>query len=66
MTPLLDINAAARVLGISPWTVRAYIAQGKLQPVRLGRRVLLQEQELERFVNAGKGDSASERGANNG
>lgn len=50
MRQLYDINSAARLLGISPWTVRAYIRRGKLKPVRLGRRVLLEESELERLV----------------
>jgi excisionase family DNA binding protein len=50
MRPLYDVKAAAQVLAISPWTVRAYIRDGKLKPVRLGRLVRLQEEELERFL----------------
>jgi len=37
-------------LGVSKWTVRNWIRDGELRPVRLGRRVLLSEEELERFV----------------
>lgn len=55
MEPLQDVESAARLLSISPWTVRAYIRQGKLNPVRIGRRVLLEEAELERFVAEAKG-----------
>ncbi len=51
---LRSIEEAARLLGISPWTVRAYIKTGKLKPVRLGRRVLVEEAELERFVAENK------------
>jgi excisionase family DNA binding protein len=47
---LLNVEAAAEMLSISKWTVRAYIRSGKLRPVRLGRRVLLAEVELERFI----------------
>jgi excisionase family DNA binding protein len=54
MKQLHNINSAARLLSISPWTVRSYIHNGKLKPVRLGRRVLLEEAELERFVAEGK------------
>jgi excisionase family DNA binding protein len=54
MKALKNINEAAGLLGISPWTVRAYIRAGKLSPVRLGRRVLVEEAELERFVAEGK------------
>lgn len=45
-----SVEQAAVLLAISPWTVRSYIRDGKLKPVRLGRRVLLAEDELERFV----------------
>jgi excisionase family DNA binding protein len=54
MKQLYDVISAARLLSISPWTVRSYIHNGKLRPVRLGRRVLLEEAELERFVADGK------------
>ena len=50
MTKLLSIKAAAELLSISPWTVRSHIRDGKLRPVRLGRRVLLAEAELERVI----------------
>jgi excisionase family DNA binding protein len=35
---------------VSPWTIRAYIRQGKLRPIRIGRLVRLDEEELSRFV----------------
>jgi excisionase family DNA binding protein len=50
MKPLMSVEEAAGLLGISPWTVRSYIHNGKLRPVRLGRRVLLEEAELERLI----------------
>jgi predicted site-specific integrase-resolvase len=34
MKPLHDVNAAARLLSISPWTVRSYIHDGNLKAVR--------------------------------
>ncbi len=51
---LYDVQVAAKILSISPWTVRAAIRSGRLRPVRIGRRVLLEESELERFVAEGK------------
>ena len=54
MQPLHDIESAAQLLSISPWTVRSYIRQGKLSPVRIGRRVLLEEGELARFISEAK------------
>ena len=54
MKPLHDIPSAARLLSVSPWSLRCWIKRGKLRPVRLGRRVLLEEAELERFITAAK------------
>jgi excisionase family DNA binding protein len=54
MRALKSVEEAAGLLAISPWTVRSYIKTGKLKPVRLGRRVLVEEAELERFVAQNK------------
>jgi excisionase family DNA binding protein len=54
MNQLYDVNAAARLLAVSPWTVRAYIRQRRLRPVRIGRLVRLDEEELSRFVASTK------------
>jgi excisionase family DNA binding protein len=50
MTQLLNVADAARLLALSPWTIRAYVRDGKLLPLRIGRRVLFEETELQRFV----------------
>jgi excisionase family DNA binding protein len=55
MEPLHDVNSAAKLLAISPWTVRAYIREGKLHPVRIGRLVRLTTEELERFIQDSAG-----------
>jgi excisionase family DNA binding protein len=65
---LYNVRDAAQVLAVSPWTVRLYIREGKLRPIRLGRLVRLDEQELEKFVLAAKtvnavGQSAEEENA---
>jgi len=54
MRALKSVEEAAVLLGISKWTIRGYIRDGKLKPVRLGRRVLLTEDELERLVARGQ------------
>jgi excisionase family DNA binding protein len=51
---VLDIKEAAHALSISPWTIRRYISDGKLKPIRIGRRVLLEPSELQRLVEAGR------------
>lgn len=54
MEQLYDIPTAAGLLCISAWTLRSYIAKGIVQPVRIGRRVLLDQSELEHLVSRGK------------
>ena len=50
MEPLHDVTSAAKLLAVSPWTVRAYIRVGRLSPVRIGRLVRLDESEIKRFI----------------
>lgn len=62
---LLDVKATAAYLGgISPWTVRALVADGHLLPVRLpsvrhrkeqGRRLLFDRADLDAAIVAWKG-----------
>jgi excisionase family DNA binding protein len=54
MTPLLSLREAARALGVSFWTVRRLIKQGRLTPVAVGRRVLLEQSAIERFIAANR------------
>jgi excisionase family DNA binding protein len=63
MSPLRSVKQTAELCGISPWTVRSYIKQGKLRPIRIGRRVLFDERELERFIQIGasRPDSCSQK-----
>jgi hypothetical protein len=58
---LLDVAATAEYLGgISVWTVRAFIADGYLRPVRLpachrtgsnNRRLLFDRRDLDKFID---------------
>jgi excisionase family DNA binding protein len=52
---VLDIRQAAHALSIRPWTIRRYIKDGKLKPVRIGKRVLIEPSELQRLIEAGRG-----------
>ena len=61
---LLDAKAAAAYLGVSHWTVRAYVEKGQLVPVRLPavrragedcRRLLFDVRDLDAFVDRQKG-----------
>ena len=62
MESLKSVEDAAEVLSISPYTVRGLIRQGKLNPVRIGRRVLLQPAELERFISDRQSPKSADRG----
>jgi len=51
---LWNVKEAGNALGLSPWTVRRYITEGKIQSVRLGRRVLVEPEECLRLIEEGK------------
>ncbi len=55
MEPLVNINEAAQLLGLSSWTVRKLIANHRLGSVRINRRVLLEPSEIARIVSEGRG-----------
>jgi excisionase family DNA binding protein len=44
-----NVEEAAAVLGVSPHTVRAWLRQRRLPYLKLGRRVLLDPEAVERF-----------------
>jgi excisionase family DNA binding protein len=50
----IGVKDAALRVGLSPWTLRAWIRTGKLGSVRLGRRVLIEPSELHRLVEQGR------------
>jgi excisionase family DNA binding protein len=47
---LVGIKDAAASLGLSHWTLRAWIREGRLAAVRMGRRVLIEPSELARLI----------------
>jgi excisionase family DNA binding protein len=63
MDALLDISSVARLLSLSPWTIRRLIFDGRLTPVRLGRRVLVEPAEVERFVSQARQNPNSQETA---
>ena len=50
----LGLKEAADAVGLSQWTLRQYIRQGKLQTIRLGRRVLIEPAELQKLIEQGR------------
>ena len=49
---LVNIKDAAATLGISQWTVRAWIKQGKITSAKMGTRRLIPESEIKRVFAA--------------
>jgi excisionase family DNA binding protein len=56
----VDVWEAARILSISPFTIRNYIRDGELKVSHLGRRVVIPVSELQRLLERG---AASRKGA---
>jgi excisionase family DNA binding protein len=47
---LLTLLTVAEALCVSPHTVRAWVRNGKLKPVRICRRLLFHPDEVARFL----------------
>lgn len=50
---LYGLTEAAGFLKVSSGFLRLELSRGRLKAVRLGRRVLIRETELDRYLNAG-------------
>ncbi len=51
---LVSLVDAATYLGVSYWTVRELINRQELAAVRIGRRVMLDVEDLDRFIEVNK------------
>ena len=47
---LLTLLAVAKALCVSPHTVRSWVRQGKLRPLRICRRLIFEPTEIARFL----------------
>jgi excisionase family DNA binding protein len=61
MATLVSVETAAMRLGLKPVTVRLWIARRRLACVRLRRRVLVPESEIDRLIERGTIPAAEER-----
>jgi hypothetical protein len=63
MVKLHSIESAAEFLGgLSPWTIRAWLSQGKLQRVKVGSRTMIREQDL---IDMAKPETPAQAAARN-
>jgi len=51
---LIGVRQAADAVGLSHWTIRQYIREGKIQGVKIGKRILVEPAELQRLVDEGR------------
>jgi excisionase family DNA binding protein len=51
---LLTLLEVADLLRLSPHTIRKMVRQGRLRPVRLCRRLLFRQDEVERLLAGGE------------
>ena len=54
--PLLNLEQAARLLGYTHWSLRTWAKNGRLQCIRLGRRLMVEPAEIRRLIEAGRND----------
>jgi excisionase family DNA binding protein len=57
--PLLDLNRAAHLLGISVKTLRDWIHGRRIDYVKVGARVMIRPETIRRFVTANTRRAAS-------
>lgn len=50
----LNVVSAAQVLGVSPFTLRAWIREKRIPYFRCGRRIVFAMNDLQRFLNANR------------
>jgi len=51
MDTLFSVEESARRLGnISPWTIRYWLSAGRLKRTKIGRRTMVSESDLLKFI----------------
>lgn len=48
------VPQTAQLLNLSVHTIRAWIRDSKISPTRLGRRVMIEPQEVKRLIESGR------------
>ena len=53
---LFDVKGSAAYLGgVSPYTVHAWLSEGRLRRVKIGSRTMIKRSELDRLIAEGDG-----------
>jgi excisionase family DNA binding protein len=56
----MSIKDAAAQLGLTHWTLRKYVRQGRLPAVRIGRRLLIEPAALQRLITNGRTEAQND------
>ena len=51
---LLSVEEAAKYLGVQKGTIHSWASQKKIPSVHIGRRLLFNQEDLDRVIEAGK------------
>jgi excisionase family DNA binding protein len=71
MDSLFSVEESAKRLGgVSPWTIRCWLSSGRLKRTKIGRRTMISEADLLKFIQEGNksidGKPSRTRGARKG
>jgi excisionase family DNA binding protein len=50
---MYDVKEVTKILGVTPQTTRAYIKQGKLKAVRIGKPWFISEEAIKFYITGG-------------
>ena len=61
MEQVMTLQEAADHLRVSPHTIRAWVYERRIMPVKMGRRVMFTQEEIQRFIERGKDEGLRQR-----
>jgi excisionase family DNA binding protein len=64
--PLLNVPEAAKILGVSVWTLRQWLSQRRLAIVKVGRLTKLRLEDIQDFINRHRREAIDLDGDRNG
>lgn len=47
---MFSVESAAKLLAVSPWTIRKWICEGRISSCKLGSRRVIPQSEINRFI----------------
>ena len=63
MTKLLSVDDVAKILGVSPYTVRRWSGERRLRKIKLGSRTLFDPADIKQLIKDAKNAANAPRSA---